>query len=147
MDSIHYSWEVFEFEEEVDNEIGPVKRCYVMAKPNLSKTSYSANRDAYISVTRFENDGMEEVSISAGFEYKINGKIYALVGDETFALFTREKSAWLGSAIKDKNFIQKMLNSDSIKVRSNSSIGSYAIDTYSLKGFARAYRRMKSLCE
>ena len=39
-----------------------------------------------------------------------------------------------------------MLNNDSVKVRSDSAIGSYAIDEYSLKGFARAYKRLKQLC-
>lgn len=144
MDSIHYSWKVFELEEEIEGEI--IKRCYVMSVPKSSKTNYTGDREAYVSISRFEHERREEVSISAGFQYKINSNIYSLIGKEDFELFTRGSSAWFDRATKDKRFIQKMLDNDSIKVRSDSAIGSYAVDTYSLKGFARAYKRMKDLC-
>ena len=146
LDSVHYDWQVFEIEEQIEDELEPVKRCYVMSKPKSSKTSYTADREAYIAVSRFADKRNEEVSISAGYEYKIGSKIYVLIGNRDFNFFTREDAAWLDTSIKDKIFIEEMLRSDSIKVRSDSATGSYAIDEYSLKGFARAYKRLKQLC-
>ncbi|MDA9231420.1 hypothetical protein N9O56_02495 [Rickettsiales bacterium] len=146
IDSIHYSWHVFEYKEILDEELEPIKRCYIMSEPKNSKTSYTGNRNAYLSVTRFENERTEEVSVSAGFEYKLSSKIHALVGNKDFKFFTKFDSAWLGSGYKDKEFITEMLKNDFVKVRSDSSSGSYAVDQYSLKGFARAYKRMKDLC-
>ena len=146
LDSIHYGWEVFEIEDQIEGELEPVKRCYVMTKPKTSQTSYTGDRDAYIAVSRFEDQRMEEVSISSGYEYKIGSKIYVLIGGDGFNFFTKDDSAWLDNSIQDKNFIEKMLKNDSIKVRSDSAFGAYAIDEYSLKGFARAYKRMKQLC-
>jgi len=147
IDSIHYSWEVFELEEEIEGELEPVKRCYVISKPKNTNSNYTANRDPYISVTRFRDERNEEITISSGYEYKISSKIYVLVGKKPFFFFTRGNSAWLDSAQKDKAFIQEMLKSDFVKVRSDSSLGSYSVDEYSLKGFARAYKRMKKLCQ
>ena len=132
---------------EVKDNITSNKRCYIISKPENSKTSYTGDREAYISVTRFKNEKREEISISAGYEYKINSRIYALIGDSEFSLFTKGKSAWLDNSAKDKSFIEEMLKNDSIKVRSDSAIGSYAVDEYSLKGFARAYKRMKKICD
>ncbi len=144
MDSIHYSWEVFELVEEIDGE--EFKRCYTLSRPKSSKTNYTGERDYYLSVSRYEIDRSEEVSISSGFEYKINSKIYALLGLQDYELFTRGSSAWFNSSRKDKTFIQAMLENDMVRVRADSAIGSYSIDDYSLKGFARAYKRMKELC-
>lgn len=146
IDSIYYSWKVFEFEEEIDKGFEPVKRCYIMSKPENSQSNYTAPRNAYLAVTRYENTRSEEVSVSAGFEYKINGIVYVLIDDKEFKFFTKHDSAWLDHSSKDKIFIEKMLNSSTTKARADSAIGSYAIDDYSLKGFARAYRRMRELC-
>lgn len=146
LDSIHYSWKVFETVENLEDELDPVKRCYILSPPQNSKTSYTADRNAYLAISRFENDRTEEVNISSGYEFKIGSKIFALVGNKNFELFTKDDYAWLDSKIKDKEFIQKMLESDEVKVRSDSAIGSYAVDEYSLKGFVRAYKRMKDLC-
>jgi hypothetical protein len=146
LDSIHYSWEVFELEESTDLELEPIKRCYVMSPPKSSKTNYTGDRGAYLSISRFESERTEEASIVAGFEYKGHSKIYALIGKKDFPFFTRGDSAWLNSSRKDKKFIQEMLRNDFVRVRSDSAFGSYAVDEYSLKGFARAYKRMKALC-
>jgi hypothetical protein len=146
VDSIHYDWKVLEYSEEIDENAEPIKRCYVISKPKESATNYTGDREVYLAVTRFEEDRIEEVSTSSGFQYKINGKVNAVVGDKFFILFTRDNIAWNTSKINDKNFIEEMLRSDFIKIRGDSSIASYAVDTYSLKGFARAYKRMKQLC-
>lgn len=146
MDSIHYSWQVFEIEEIPEDETEPVKRCYVMSSPQESKSSYTGDRKAYLAISRFESNRSEEVSISADFEFKISSKVYTIVGNKNFEFFTNGNAAWLNDKFKDKEFIQEMLKSNMVKVRSDSSTGAYAVDTYSLKGFARAYKRMRDLC-
>jgi hypothetical protein len=39
-----------------------------------------------------------------------------------------------------------MLNSSTIKVRSDSALGFYAVDEYKLKGITKAYKRMREIC-
>lgn len=145
-DSIHHSWTVFEYDEEVEGHFELLKRCYAMSRPAQTKTNHTGKRDVYLAITRFDHDRSEEVNISAGFEYKGKSKVYVVVGDQNFEFFTRRDGAWLSRAMHDKRFIKKMLESDFVKVRSDSAFGSYAVDTYSLKGFARAYKRLKNLC-
>ena len=117
-----------------------------MARPQATQSNFTGERDAYLSVTRFDHDRSEEVSISAGYEYKGSSVVFAVINDKEFEFFTRRDGAWLDRAIKDRDFIEQMLTSDSIKVRSDSAFGSYAVDEYSLQGFNRAYKRMKKLC-
>ena len=151
IDSIYHDWVVYEktqddqiYDEDGEEEEGKI--CYIVSFPKDSVTSYSANRQPYISITHFASSKIEEVSIYGGYEYKINSYIYVLIDDQQFELFTNGDMAWAKNQEQDKNLIQLMLRAGSIKVRSDSAIGNYAIDQYSVKGLVKAYARMKYLC-
>jgi hypothetical protein len=73
--------------------------------------------------------------------------VHILIGGQQKHLFTEKDTAFAKNEYEDKEIIEKMLNSETIKVRSDSSFGNYAVDEYSLKGFNRAYERMKTLCK
>ena len=55
--------------------------------------------------------------------------------------------AWNESKYSDVNMIEALLNGVAVKVRSDSAIGTYAVDEYSLKGITRAYARMREICK
>lgn len=141
IDSMYYSWVVYEIDEYTDN-----KRCYIASVPSKSDTSYTAPRTPYLAVTRYEKTRAEEISLYSGYEYKISSNVYLLIGDTQKYLFTKDDMAWARTEHDDKQIIELMLNNDVVKARSDSSIGNYAIDEYPLKGFVRAYARMKELC-
>ena len=123
------------------------KKCYIASPVKKSVTNYTAERNAYILITRFTRDRVEEVSINSGYIYKGNSSVYVLIADKQYKLFTREDTAWSPTRRQDKEMIQLMLENNIIKVRSDSAIGTYAIDEYSMKGLTRAYSRMKELCK
>ena len=54
--------------------------------------------------------------------------------------------AWAKTRTEDAIIIQKMINSGVLKVRSDSALGTFGVDEYSLKGMAKAYRSMKKIC-
>lgn len=141
IDSIHYDWTVYEYEKNSGKE------CYVASLPRNSRTNYTGQREPHVLVTLFNDNRAEEVSIYSGYEYKLNSDIYILANDEQFKLFTNGDIAWFETPMQDKAAIQTMLESNLVKVRSDSAIGNYAVDEYSMKGFARAYSRMKELCK
>lgn len=142
IDSMYYSWVVYEIDENTDN-----KRCYIASIPSKSDTSYTAPRVPYLAVTRYEKTRAEEISLYSGYEYKISSTVYLLIGDKQKYLFTKDDMAWAKSDTDDKEIINFMLNNNFVKARSDSSVGNYAIDEYELKGFVRAYARMKELCK
>ena len=142
IDSMYYGWVVYEYGEN-DND----KRCYIAATPNKSDTSYTALHNPYLAITRYAKNRSEEVSISAGYEYKINSEVYLLIGGAQKQLFTTNDIAWARHDYDDKEIINLMLSSEYVKARSDSAIGNYAVDEYQMKGLSRAYARMKELCK
>jgi hypothetical protein len=142
LDSYHYYWVVYEYESE---EYG--KKCYITSKPIKSDSDHNIKRQPYIMVTKYQNSQNEEISINSGFEYKLNSDVKVLIDDFSYKFYTKKDMAWIRTREEDKNVIKKMLQSKDFKVRSDSSYASYAIDHYSMKGFVRAYNRMKEICK
>lgn len=141
IDSTHYSWTLYEYESQSGG-----KKCYITSIPVKSDSDHNHKRSPYIMVTKYQNNQNEELSIFSDFEYKLNSEVKILIDDFSYKLFTKKDMAWVRTNEEDKNVIKQMLDSKSFKVRSNSIYATYAIDQYSMKGFVRAYNRMKEIC-
>ncbi|MFT6331890.1 MAG: hypothetical protein ACJAW3_000210 [Lentimonas sp.] len=142
IDSIHYGWVVYEINENTED-----KKCYIATTAHKKNSSYTGSRNPYLAITRYSKNKIEEISLYSGYEYKINQNVHLLIGDQSHILFTKDDTAWAKNRNEDKKIIQSMLASKLVKARSDSSVGNYAIDQYSLKGFSRAYSRMRKLCK
>lgn len=142
VDSVIYGWTVYEYGDEEQGD----KQCYIVAYPQDSKSDHNRRAKPYLMITRYQDSRTEEVSIYGGFEYKINSEIVALIDNRQFKLQTKDDMAWAPSSFEDAAIIQKLLNAAVLKVRSDSSVSTFAIDEYSLKGVARAYTRMRQIC-
>ena len=142
VDGIYTDWTVFV----LDNDVGG-KKCYIATFPKKSIGNYKEKREPYVLITRFERKKVEEVSIYSGYEYKLNSNIFVSIDSDQYRMFVKDDIAWAKSEIQDKEMIKKMLKGATIKVRGESSSGSYTVDEYSLKGITQAYRRMKELCK
>lgn len=141
-DSSFYGWKIYEIQEsELD-----YKKCYIMANPIKSDSSHSSRKEPYVMIARYERDRNEELSIYSGFEYKLNSEVLTLVDDTNYSLVTEGDMAWAKTRVEDAIIIQKLLQSALLKVRSNSSVTTYGVDIYSLKGLAKAYARMRTIC-
>lgn len=143
IDSAFYQWQVYEIQE---NEL-EYKKCYIVAHPAKSDTDHSSRQKPYVMITRFQQDRSEEISIFSGFEYKLNSEVLLLVDGKQFNILSKKDMAWATTKSADIFIIETMLNSGVLKVRSNSAIGTYAVDEYSLKGITRAYARMREICK
>ncbi len=143
IDSSFYEWRVYEIQE---NEID-YKKCYIVAHPVKSDSDHNSRQKPYIMITRFQKDRLEEVSVFGGFEYKLNSEIFVMVDGWQFKLLSKKDMAWAKTKYDDVRMIDSMLHSAELKVRSDSAIGTYAVDDYSLKGITRAYARMREICK
>lgn len=143
IDSSFFQWRVYEIQE---NEL-EYKKCYIVAHPIKSDSDHNSRQKPYLMITRFQKDRSEEVSIFSGFEYKLNSEIFISIDDAQFKLLSKKDIAWAKTKTDDVNIINALLNSGGVKVRSDSAIGTYAVDQYSLKGITRAYARMKEICK
>ena len=98
-------------------------------------------------IARYQKDRSEEVSVFTGFEYKLNSEVFVLIDDSQFKLLAKKDIAWAKTKTEDIQIIESMLHGGAVKVRSDSAIGTYAVDEYSLKGITRAYARMREICK
>ncbi len=144
VDSRFYYWTVYELQEDELQE----KQCYIVANPQNANSDQSTRQKPYLMITRYQRERKEEVSVFGGYEYKVNSKIFFMIDDEFQYRFpTKGKVAWAKSKDEDVEVIQRLLNARSVKVRSDSAIGTFAIDEYSTKGIAKAYTRMREICK
>lgn len=143
LDSQFYRWKVYEIQDEEDPDF---KKCYIVNHPVFSNSDYNSRLKPYIMITRYQKDRIEEISAYGGYEYKLSSEIFFLVDDLQFRLKTKGDIAWARTRYEDIKIIEAMLNGGVVRVRSDSAIGRYGIDEYSLKGITRAYLRMREIC-
>jgi hypothetical protein len=142
LDSNFYNWRIYEIADEDPD----FKKCYIVNSPVNSDTNDTSRKKPYIMITRFQKDRVEEISVFGGFDFKISSHILFLVDSNQFRLKTKSDYAWAKTRAEDVRIIETMLNSSSVKIRSDSAIGTYAIDEYNLKGIAKAFKRMREIC-
>ena len=143
IDSAFYRWSVYEIQE---NELEH-KKCYIVSYPVKTDSNHSSRQRPWIMITRFQKDRSEEVSVFGGFEYKLNSEIFLMVDKQLLKMKAKRDIAWAPTKTDDIKIIQSLLNGAVLRIRSNSAVGTYAIDEYSLKGITRAYGRMKEICK
>ena len=97
-------------------------------------------------IARYQKKRTEEVSVFGGFDYKISSNLLMLVDSFQFRLKTKTDFAWPRSKFEDIKIIETLLRGNIVKIRSDSAVGTYAVDEYNLKGIAKAYRRMREIC-
>ena len=142
LDSNFYNWRIYEIADEDPD----FKKCYIVNSPVTSDTNDTSRKKPYIMITRFQKDRVEEISVFGGFDFKISSHILFLVDSNQFRLKTKSDYAWAKTRADDVRIIETMLISSAVKIRSDSAIGTYAIDEYNLKGIAKAFKRMREIC-
>lgn len=143
IDSSFYEWTVYEIQA---NELEP-KTCYIISYPNKSQTNHNSREKPYIMITKYQKDNREEFSVYSGFNFKRNSEVFITSDNVQFKIFAKENIAWPKTKYEDAKLIETMLRSANLNIRSDSDVGTYAVDNYSLKGITKAYLRMKEICK
>jgi invasion protein IalB len=134
-------WKVFTVDQ------SDKKVCYVSSNPVETNGNHHNHRDPYLMVAFFGN-GKQEVSISAGYPYKMKSVVAASIdGQQERFIAENENIAWAEKIGSDKQIIKKMLQAGKLMVFSESNIGTYAVDVYSLPNFKEALARAATLCK
>lgn len=144
VDSRFYRWTVYELQEDELQD----KQCYIVSNPINVDSDQPTRPRPYVMITRYQRERKEEVSVYGGYEYKVNSKIFFMVdNDMQYRFPTKKDMAWAKSKEEDIDVIQSMLNASKIRVRSDSAIGTFAVDEYSTQGIVKAYARMREICK
>ena len=123
------------------------KVCYILSNPVEMVGNHSSIRKPYIMVSLFGANKVE-ISISADFQMKLNSIVpVSIDGIQERFVAENENFAWVEKRNTDKDIIRYMMNGLKLLVFYESSERTYAVDTYSLKGFFKAYRKAQQLCQ
>ena len=134
-------WAAFRFVENGN------KACYIASKPKKHEGKYQERGDIYALVThRPAEKRRDEVSFIIGFKFKPDSDLQVSIGNKKFTLFTKDDGAWTANAEQDQAMVKSMIRGSTMVVRGESWRGTKTKDTYSLRGFTKAYNTINNSC-
>lgn len=134
-----YDWKLYKGKR-LDEEI-----CYLSAIPMKTEGSYDKRGQPYFLVNEIKDDA-NEISVSSGFLYKKNSNVEISFGSKKYYLFPHEATAFANKKSDDIDILKEMQKNANLVVSGVTREGSLAIDSYSLIGFVKAYKKMQEVC-
>ena len=123
------------------------KVCFAQSSPILQAPK-SNKRDAKLFIAfRPAEKIINEVSVTAGYEFNKNNSITAASGKNKFKFDIKEQGfAWIADNKIEFRMIKRMKKGSRIMITGYNKQGSQTIDHYSLLGFTKAYNATKKAC-
>ncbi len=123
------------------------KVCFAQSSPILQAPK-SNKRDAKLFIAfRPSEKIINEVSVTAGYEFNKNNSITAASGKNKFKFDIKEQGfAWIADTKIEYRMIKRMKKGSRIMITGYNQKGSQTIDHYSLLGFTKAYNATKKAC-
>ena len=123
------------------------KVCFAQSSPILQAPK-SNKRDAKLFIAfRPAEKIINEVSVTAGYEFNKNNSIIAASGKNKFKFDIKEQGfAWIADTKIEYRMIKRMKKGSRIMITGYNQKGSQTIDHYSLLGFTKAYNATKKAC-
>ena len=121
--------------------------CFAQSKPVLQSPKKNP-REARLFVSFRPNKKiLDEISITAGYEFNKNNSITAKSGKKKYKFdISQENFAWLADEKEEKKMIKTMKKGSRIMITGYNQEGAQTIDHYSLLGFTKAYGAAKKSC-
>ena len=140
LDNVYGDWSVFTIKQ--SNK----KVCYIASAPKKKTGNYRKRDEPYVLITHIKGN-VDEASTSSGYPYKKGSEVNFSIGRKKYKLFTKGELAWAYDTAEDATIVKSLKKGMKLMVKGTSLKGTYSNDTYSLKGFTKAYNRMKALCK
>lgn len=123
--------------------------CYMVSTPKKDEGKYMKRGEIYAIIThRPADNNFGVINFIAGYSFKPNSKVTIKIGSQTFnQTFVSGDKAWALSDEVDAQIIEAMKKYEKMIVHGTSYKGTETKDTYSLKGFSKAYRAISGKCK
>ena len=123
--------------------------CYMASQPTKSSGKYSKRDDIFLMIThRPAEKAFNVVNTVAGYTYKKGSKpTIAIDKKKTFSLVSHEDTAWAKDKKTDNQLVEQMKAGSNAVLKGTSRRGTLTTDTFSLKGFSKAYQTISEACE
>ena len=118
--------------------------CYIGSVPIKEEGEYSKRGETYILVYRINKSQDKIIQITSGYNYDENKPVIVKIDQTSFDFFSSGDTAWTEN--KDKEVIYAMQKGLVLIVKGYSSRGTLTTDTYTLKGFTKAFNKLSKDC-
>lgn len=123
------------------------KICYLVGEPSKSEPSGVKRNKVFASVTHRPAEKVaNEVSFTAGYQFKEGSDAELSVDGKKFSLFTNKEAAWSRDAATDKAVVQALAKGKQAVIKGTSARGTATTDIYSLAGFGQALAFIDKAC-
>lgn len=127
--------------------VGEAVECFAHSSPQREEGKYTQRGDVSVAVThRPAGRVRNEVSFTAGYTFRPDSELKALVDDRVFRLFVDADMAFARDSATDATLVEAMMRGHRMTVQGTSRRGTVTTDTYSLAGFTAAYRAASRAC-
>ena len=123
------------------------KVCYVLTvpKPKSMQPAKVDHGDMFFFVSQRPGQAVSfEPQFIAGYDLKEGSKVSVAIGNKTFSMFTKGRSAWVENAAEEPLLIAAMKDGDDMKVQAQSGRGTKTSYAFSLKGISAALNSISS---
>ena len=136
------NWSTFYYNDKTDGKV-----CYIAASPEKSVGNIKGRKDSFAIVTHRSKSKIFDIfNLDAGYTYQSDSPIILEIKEQKFNLTADSNSAWAGDG-DDLKIIQALSKAAKMTVKGKSKSGVEITDTFSLKGFARAYTEINKECK
>jgi invasion protein IalB len=129
----HNAWGTYSYQADAG------KVCYVLSVPTEKQPPTLNHGDIFFFVSQKPGQNVAfEPQFIASYNFQENSKVSVKVGDRSFSLFTRGKSAWLENAAEEPQLIAAMKAGAAMSVNATSGRGNPTSYSFSLRGITAA---------
>ncbi len=124
------------------------KVCYMTTEPTKSQGKYKVRDDVFLFVThRTGEKTYDVVNVMAGYTYRKTSKpTFKVDNKKAITLVAHADTAWTKDSKTDKELVAQMKSGSKAVLKGTSKRGTLTTDTFSLKGFSKAYRAIQKAC-
>ena len=124
------------------------KTCYMATVPTKSRGKYSKRGDVFLSVAHHpDKEEYDVVNVIAGYTYKKGSKpVISVDKNKGVALVSYEDGAWTKDKGTDAKLVAQMKKGSTAVLQGTSVRGTLTTDTFSMKGFSKAYHEIQKAC-
>ncbi len=82
-----------------------------------------------------------------GYPLDLKKDIMGVISDKTFSFIARDETIWAETVAMDKQLVSAMKKGNRFSITATSQRGTVTKDTYSLRGFTKAFDEMTKHCQ
>jgi invasion protein IalB len=135
----HNAWGTYSYQADSG------KVCYVLTVPTAKQPPSLDHGDIFFFVSQKPGQNVSyEPQFIASYDFQENSKVSVTVGDKSYSMFTRGKSAWMENAAEEPQLIAAMKAGADMKIAARSGRGNETSYAFSLRGISAALDSISS---